>query len=313
MINSIKNLSAFLFLIACLILSGPASAARTCLTTNMTMYVNGDSVNNATCGIDGTQTCSAGNDSHDCLTPSTACLTANHAVYQMYSNYDQCGFTTIINLAHGSSQNYQISCGYGALPGNVTFSVYGDYNNPTSVTLIAPANQYGIIAGDFCVPSLSDFQITDSGSASGAITSTQFGVIDLRSMTIGGTWNAGSSIFNAWNGGRLNFLGADNNSPSYTNTITSTSVGQVFQVQQNGIANIGLTINIPNAMTMQSNQPFAVGLGGQFAGVNTGTFTGYGATHSTGKRYYMDCTYLSNNVSPSIFPGSINGTNSCGF
>jgi hypothetical protein len=184
----------------------------------------------------------------------------------------------------------------------------GDYTNPTAADLVAPPGGYGIYAGDLCVPSISSFEITDSGSAAGAIVAGQFGVIDMMSITIAGNWNIGSSIWNAWNGGRLNFLGQDPSS-SVTNTLASTTVGQVFQLQQEGVANIGGTINIPNAITMQGNQPFAVSLGGQFGGVNTGTFTGYGATHATGRKCQMDDTFIQNDLNPnSIFPGSINCT-----
>lgn len=292
----------------------PAFAGRTCLTTELDLYVNGDPVNTAVCGTTGTLTCSAGNDSNDCLTPSTACLTTTHAINLMYGNYDQCGFTTVINLAHGASQNYAFNCGGGALPGNITFEVAGDYNNPTAVDIVVPSGGYGIYAGDFCVPSLAAFEITDSGTAAGGIVAGQFGVVDLQSITFAGNWNGSSALMEAFNGGRLNLLGAAASSPTVTNTVSSSQVGQVFQAQQQGVISIGGTVAFPNAITMINNQPFAVGLGGQFGSVNTGSFTGYGVTHATGKKCQMDCTYIQNDLVPNnIFLGNSNCTPYCGY
>lgn len=315
-----KNIIIGLFLIALLIFTDP-SLARTSLTTNMNMYVNGDPVNSHTCGLHGELTCGPGSDTvsgggqNNCQSYATPCLTNNNAAEQIFANYDQAGFTTIINMAHGASTNYDLDFSYGYLIGNINFELRGDYNNPTAVNVIAPNGGYAIVGGDGVWPDISSFEITDQGSAAGGILSGQAGVIDVSSITFAGTWNGSSALAIAQNGGRINWLGADPNTSNVPNQITGTTIGQGLQAAFEGVQNIGIPINIPNAITMQNNQPFGVGLGGQFTGMGSGAaFTGTGATSSTGRKCQMDCTYIAQDLLPNnIFPGNTNCTPYCGY
>lgn len=292
------------------LISLPAYAARNILTTDQIYYVNGNPSATAICGLTGGSTCSAGNDSNNCLTPGTACLKTNRVIEILFGQTDVAMKTATINLAHGTSQNYAFSCSYGSMLGNITFNVIGDWNAPTAVVAVAPNGNFAVNAADGCVPSISSYKITDAGSANGAIIANQLSVVDLRSITIGGTWNTGAAIIQAQKHGIINMLGQDSHS-SVTNTLDSTSTGQVFQVQNGGIIDFGnQPFNIPQAITLGNNQPFIVSVGAYPMNLTPNVFTGYGATHSTGRKCYLLNTLINTNESPNLFPGSTNCTNS---
>lgn len=285
--------------------TGTPTTVRVPLTNNTVIYVNGTG-GSATCGTTGALTCSAGSAAPTNPTnPATPFDTINHAIAWLQCCADAQGTSPTINLAHGSTTNYAINCLGQPLLGNITFFVIGDYNAPTAVKILAPNSSYGVFAKDQCVPSLSALEIDDQGSAAGGVFADQQGIIDLRSVTFG-NWNSGGVPVIAWNGGKVNLLGADSNSPSKLNTL-GTSYGQVFQVQFAGIIDFNSQqVSIPSAATISQN--FAWGAGGYFKGISGSTFTGAGVAGTTGSRCSYANTYSGGTSPNSVFPGNSNCT-----
>ncbi len=293
--------------------TGTPTAIRVPLSSGTVIYVNATG-GTAACGTTGALTCGVGSSSPANPTaPSTPFDTTNHAIAWLQCCADAQGTSPTINLAHGSSVNYAINCLGQPLLGNITFFVVGDYNSPTAVKIVSPNSGYGVFAKDQCVPSLSALEIDDQGSAAGGVFSDQQGIIDLRSVTFG-NFNSGAAPIIAWNGGKVNLLGADASSPSRLNTL-GTSYVQAVQVQFAGIIDFnGQQVSIPSAMTISGN--FAYGAGGYFKGLCTGagagcvgaTFTGAGVAGTTGSRCAYANTYSGGTNPNSVFPGNANCT-----
>ena len=282
------------------------------LTADQTFYVNGNSGSTATCGVHGTSsplTCSAGSDSNNCLTPGTACLTSNHVFSLILENYDSAGFNIIVNGAHcasaGCGVNLAFAC-VGSPIGATTLSFSGDYDNPTAVEIFAPNGGDAISANDQCTVSIDSIAVADQGSAVHGFYVPKLAQLDVRSVTITGTWNTGACIFCA--GGAdaiLNVLGVGNG--GITNTLATTSTGQVFQAASGGQINFaGQTVAIPSAITVGAGQAFGFNLGGSIIGISSGTFTGSGVAGTTGLRCLSFDSFWGNVDPNTVFPGNTN-------
>ena len=294
------------------LLADPGFGPRIRLTGDLTFYVNGASGSTATCGVHGTSsplTCSAGSDSNNCLTPATACLTSQHVFNLILNGYDSAGFTITVNGAHCASSscgtNLAFNC-IGADIGTATLDFAGDYDNPTAVKIFAPNGNAAISANDGCTVSIDSVAIADQGSATTGVNVVKIAQIDLRSVTATGTWNTGAVIFTAGGQGAiLNMIGVGNG--GITNTVNSTSTGQVFQVQNGGAINLtGQTVAIPTAITLAGGQPFVVNNGGFIYGISSGTFTGAGVAGTTGTRCSTFDGYWGATDPNTVFPGNIN-------
>lgn len=290
-----------------------AKSLRTSLTGNITFYVNGNGGGTATCGLHGTSaplTCSAGNDSNTCLTPASACLTTNHILALIYGGYDSAGFQILINGAHCSASscglNLAFACQNGPLLGNSGIVFAGDYDNPTAVEAFAPNSSYFALLTDQCTVSFDSIAVADQGSAAGAVLVSKFGQGDFRSVTLTGTWNVGAGgIIATGNAAVVNMLGAGNG--GITNTIASTSIGEVFQATSGGYINFSSApVAIPSAITLSGGQPFIYNVGGIVSGISSGTFTGSGVAGTTGPRCISFDAFWGNVDPNTAFPGNTN-------
>ena len=163
--------------------------ARTSLTGNASYYVNGNSGGTATCGPAGSLTCSAGNDSNNCLSPAAACLTAQRAINIIINNIDNAGFASTIYLAHGSSANYAFTCTGGPVIGQSSLLVFGDSNAPTATTIIPPASGGAVSVKDGCTVEMSFLAFADNATNNGTAFITAglggYGHVDLSTLTFG--------------------------------------------------------------------------------------------------------------------------------
>ena len=97
---------------------------------------NGDVITvSATCGYTGGSTCAPGNDANDGLSPSTALLTPQQAISNLFSFINLNGHLPSVNLAHGLNPGFL--CANGALVGNVAFPITGDNTSSTRRRFLA--------------------------------------------------------------------------------------------------------------------------------------------------------------------------------
>jgi hypothetical protein len=157
-------------------------AVRTQLTANINYYVNGNSGGTATCGSAGGSTCSAGNDSNNCLTPGTACLTLQHVVNVVVGTIDMAQqFNATVFLAHNTgTTNYDLFCGFGPFIGTSVINVAGDSTSQTATVITDPAGAYGLQIKDGCTIDYSYVKFVDNPSNNAA-----------GHIAVGGTGNAG--------------------------------------------------------------------------------------------------------------------------
>lgn len=177
--------------------------ARTQLLGSRSYYVNGSAGATATCGPAGVSTCSIGNDSNDCLTPGTACLTLQHALNIVTSKIDLNGFGLIIYLAHNvGTTNYASVCAFGPFLGSSVIVVRGDSAAPTATVIQDPAGDVGLAVKDLCTIEFDYVRFIDAATnnAAGHISvggtgnagHVDLGTIDLGPMTIGAQLTVGS-------------------------------------------------------------------------------------------------------------------------
>ena len=164
-------------------------SCRQGLTGNTNYYVNGNSGGTATCGPAGASTCSAGSDSNNCLTISTACLTLQHVVNLITNTIDAAGNAVNVYLAHNvGTTNYDATCAGGPFLGAAIITVLGDSAAPTATVIKDPNLGYGVQVKDLCTFGLQYVEFIDSGSnnAAGHITVGSTGNaahVDMGSIT----------------------------------------------------------------------------------------------------------------------------------
>jgi hypothetical protein len=272
-----------------------STVGRTPLTGNISYYVNGNSSGTAACGPTGGSTCSAGSDSNNCLTPTTACLTAQRPVNFIINNIDAAGFVPTIYLAHGSNVNYSFSCTGGPVIGQSSFIVSGDGNAPTAVTIVPPALSSAIAVKDGCTVEIQHFAFADNGTNNGvSFISTGvggFGHVDMNDITFG-SMTIGTQI-----------------TASYSSSVTATG-----SLTISGGANAALTasnggvIDFGSQTVTVSGTPafgtaFAFMINGGVINATSTTFSGA----ATGPRCIIDGPLNVSGYNPNaVFPGNTN-------
>ena len=272
--------------------------ARVSLTGNQNYYVNGNSGGTATCGPAGGSTCSAGSDSNDCLTPSTACLTLQNVVNIIYNKVDVAGKVITAYLAHNAgTTNYDLVCAGGSFIGSGVLLVRGDSSAITSTVVQDPNLGAGLQVKDLCTIDYEYISFIDSASTNAT-----------AHMAVGGTGNAGHLDFGNANLGGLAFSGASliqiggQGSFGLTGPITITA-GATAAIQVAGPANITLQNQVLTLSGTPAFTEFALTIDGGEIIATSANFSG----SATGARCAVFGAANFNGADPNtIFPGNAN-------
>jgi hypothetical protein len=244
------------------------TTVRTVLTNNANYFVNANPSGTATCGNIGQFTCQAGSDSNNGFTAATPFQTLQHALAVAATNIDLNGFSVTINLAHGTSQNYQANCSGFSFVGNHFVGITGDSNAPAAVTIVDGVSAgYGIIAASGCALKISDVAFADSISTDAAgHMFANGGEISYATITLGGMASGTQMI--ASFGGRIRAVG----------NIAVTG-GAHTMLSSSGPSSIDITAGIINITTpITYSVATAVMIDGGEIIAPSGTFTGSSAT-----------------------------------
>ena len=171
---------------------------------------------------------------------------------------------------------------------------------------LAANSSAAISVNDLCTVSVDSIALADQGSAINGVNAKKYAQVDLRSVTVIGTWNTSACIFcSSGQSALLNILGVGNG--GITNTIASTSTGQIFQATSGGqIDFAGQTVAIPSAITVGGGQALGQSVGGSILGISSGTFTGSGVGGTTGLRCLSFDAYWGDVDPNTVFPGNTN-------
>jgi hypothetical protein len=274
---------------------GAPIPARTQLIVPQNYWVNGNPSATAACGPTGASTCSAGNDSNNCLTALTACLTVQHVYNIIVQSTDLAGFGVNINLAHGTSSNYSLICEKGPVIGQATITFLGDSTAPTAVVIQIPAGagNNAVTFKDGCTAGFVNLAFQDNASNNGG-NFINGGVgfpghLDLTSVSFGSITGAAIGL-------------------SYgpaTVTINGCSVtgneGLFANVTGGGVLDVEGTCSGSSGLTFSSG--FAAMSQGGVILATPSTFTGFSGI--TGTRCLFDGNLTFAAVNPNkIFPGS---------
>lgn len=267
--------------------------ARTQLTGNVSYYVNGNSGSTSPCGPTGASTCSAGNNSNDCLTPATACLSVQHVVNILIRSTDFNGFNATIFLAHGSSNNYAFTCTAGPVIGNSVFGIQGDSSAQTAVTMVATTAVAAVKDG--CTVSISNVAMADNGSNNAqafiSVGTGNYGHVDLTNVTFGalGVGNAlQASYAGSITTGNLAVTGSEN-------SFIFVSNGGAVEIDGTVTGSAGITWGAA-AVVIQA--------GGSIAAVTPSTFTGFSGV--SGPRCLISTLTSPDGYNPNtLYPGSL--------
>jgi hypothetical protein len=261
-------------------------------------YVNADSTTAHNCNG---QTCSAGNDSNNCRSPSTACLTSQHVVNLIVSSVDLAGQVPTIIIADFKSTNYDFEC-QAPWVGGTTIAVQGNHTTPSNTVIRAPTGGNAIIIQDQCIVELIDVHLADSTTNDGGTQITLphgQGHVDLFDVTFEGSTSGG-----ALSGAEYTYAAIGNGSNacqvtgSYNFFLNFNANAVVSLGQCNGSP--GLTFNSGFAILQQG-----VIIDGA-SGLSSGTpsFTGFSGI--TGPRCIVSGNFDVTGLNPnSVFPGSV--------
>lgn len=271
--------------------------SRVKATGNANYYVNGNSGATATCGPAGASTCVAGNDSYDCLTAATACLTFQRVYGLIIASVDFAyQYSGTIYAAHNTgTTNYDLACVYGALVGTSVITIIGDSNAGASATVIAdPASGYGLQAKDNCIIGLSYIEYADPNN-NGA------GHLLVGSNGGPGHVDGGNLIFGASAGTKISagVLG------SFTATGPITDTGNAaVQVAANNGGMIDWSIQtVTEVGTPAYSTATAFISNGGVIGATSSTYSG----SATGPRCLIDGPLNVGGYDPNnVFPGNSN-------
>jgi hypothetical protein len=283
--------------------------ATSAATVTLSAIVTGGGVGNgdmiaasATCGTTGASTCAPGNDTNNGLSPAAPFLTAQHAVNLLIFNYDLAGFGAAIALAHGASSNYAFHCFMGPLIGQSVFSIQGDANAPTAVTIRAAphtGDNGAIIVKDGCTAGINNVAFMDNatGQASNYINvgTGQYGHVDAAFVSFGALVNGTFVVANYGGSVTINF---SNFITGGGNAAFSAGAGGVIEIGGTFAGSANLTFATGFALVQGggaiiSTQPLSSG---------SPTFTGFAAI--SGPRCFMSTLPSPDGVNPnSVFPG----------
>ena len=274
--------------------------ARTLLTGNVNYYVNGNSGGTATCGPAGANTCAAGSDSNNCLTPATACLTLQH-VFNLANTVDFAGqYTGFVYLAHNTgTPHYALICTAGPWIGTSTLTVIGDSTNATgSLTVITdPAGLYGLQVKDGCTMTYQYVAFADAATndAAGHVQSGvgNYGHVDLGNSSLG-PLTIGNMVSASYS-----------SSISLIGPLTVTGgANSAFGVSGGGVIDFGSqTVTVTGTPAFAT--AFAVLQNGGVMNVNGSNFSG----SATGPKCFISGSLELAGFDPNVvFPGSSNCT-----
>lgn len=269
---------------------------RTVLQANTTYYVNANSGGTAVCGVSGALTCQAGNDSNDGLTAGTPFLTLQHAINVIAGTVDAAGYSITVNLAHGSSANYQLNCNSGPFLGIKTVGIQGDNTSAADVTIVDPSAGNGLTIGNNCAIGLSWVSFADAGTsdALGHIN-VGSGFLSYANVNFGGMV-AGTQM-SVGAAGKITAAG-----PLFVN---GGAVALLSAIGPGSIQFNTFHVGISTAMTFGAEVALLAD-GGEIQ-ATTSTFNGAGVGSVTGARcqiYGIPSTQLTD--PNTIFPGSGN-------
>ena len=275
-------------------------SARTTLVANTSVnyYVNA-SASPATCGPTGALTCGGGSDTTGTGTQTAPWLTLQHAISFIADSVDIAGASPVINLAHGSSANYQNVCAAGPFLGTSVVTVLGDRNAVTAVTVIDPANAYGLQIKDGCTLFYDSIGFADAGTnnAAGHIIvggTGNAGHLDISNVTLG-AMTVGTQ-FTAGNSGSSGSLGP---------LIIGGNAPLMLNAANGGFIDFDINHVVINSARAYSIAIAAVGNGGAI-NATTSTFSGAGVGGTTGLKCSNSGVGNFTSVDPNtIFPGDV--------
>jgi hypothetical protein len=273
-------------------------ALRTRLTATTTFFVNGDNTNAQTCGTSGGSSCAAGNDSNNCLTPATACLTAQHAINLIINTIDTAGQTALINAAHctgANCTNYVMSCSQGPWIGTSAILFTGDSSAPTAVKIIPGPAGTGVSVKDQCTIELSNMAFADNATNNAGVYiqvgGGNYGHVDVFTVAFGACAICGSV--------QVTYGG----SVAFTDSGSSSTGSKVFEflVANGGVIDFG-SVTFAGSSSLTYSEFVEILSGGIINALST-TFTGFSSV--TGKRCVILGPYDFATVNPNkIFPGN---------
>jgi hypothetical protein len=274
------------------------TSARSRLTAPPNYYVNA-SASPATCGPTGALTCGGGNDTTGTGTQAAPWRTLQHAVTFVINSIDIAGQDPVnVNLAHGSSTNYQLSCTAGPFLGTSVINIVGDHNAITAVTVVDPSQGAGLAMKDGCTLTYDSIAFADAATNDGAFhilvgQTGNAGHLDAQNVTLGGM-TSGVQIA-AGNMGSVTLTGP---------LFFTGNAAIALQASAGGLIDLDINHgNIPNALAYSSSFAYVTD-GGIILGKTT-TFTGAGVAGTTGPKCNVGGIANFGNIDPNtIFPGS---------
>jgi hypothetical protein len=272
-------------------------SARITLSGNVTYYVNA-SASPATCGVTGALTCGGGSDTTGNGTQTSPWQTLQHGVNFIIDSVDIAGQGVTVDLAHGSSTNYQLACVYGPFLGTSVITIVGDRSSITAVTVVDPSSGYGLQIKDGCTLDYDSIGFADASTNDGA-----------GHIIVGGTGNAG----------HLDYTNVTLGSMTLGTQMTAGNLGSIaalgpliiggnapLMLSANGGGKIDFDVN---NVTIASARAYSTGIAyvtdGGIIGATTGTFTGAGVSGTTGLKCIVSGVGNFGSIDPNtIFPGS---------
>jgi hypothetical protein len=272
-------------------------SARITLSGNVVYYVNA-SASPATCGVTGALTCGGGSDTTGNGTQTSPWQTLQHAVNFIIDSVDIAGQGVTVDLAHGSSANYQLACVFGPFLGTSVINIVGDHNSITAVTVVDPAGGYGLQIKDGCTVDYDSIAFADAATnnAAGHIivgTSGNAGHLDYTNVTLGAL--AIGTQMSAGNMGSIDAVGP---------LIIAGNANAMLTAGQGGYINFDVNnVQIPTARAFATAIAYVTD--GGIINALTTTFTGAGVAGTTGPKCLVGGVGNFGNVDPNtIFPGS---------
>lgn len=229
----------------------------------------------------------------DCLgTGSGACNLIQNAILVLES-YIDCNnyFPVIKNVAETFTENNATHT--HGLVGAHVFSLTGDTTTPSNVTWqVSGSGNTAYQGRDTGMAIITGFKFVSTGTNNNFIQCGQLGICDFGSIEFGA--NPAGYDINLTPGGAANWFGG-------SLSITGDMAGFVLTGGEGHLLIDGATISIPNARTwtnfLQISGPAVV----SFTSV---TFTGAGATSSTGRQWLID-RWQNINVTGTTIPGTV--------
>jgi hypothetical protein len=241
----------------------------------------------------------SGNDSNNCLTLATSCLTIQHAITLVqYINLN--GFSVTVNVANGAYQPFSTV----PINGSGQVLIIGNTSSPSAVTISAAS-------GPAIGASNSGYVISGLQLSSAANGAVQAGACILASGSVFlqiSNINFGSCFFSdilSQFGAIVTILGADEGFPSAFITIVGNSPAFVWATAGGQIGLSHTILNTNGAVTFSA--AFAVA---QDAGIVGGSFSAINITGSvSGQRFSVIKNAIVDTGTGNLtyFPGSSPG------